>query len=284
MFTGKWVFCVFSYNRGDFLQNLLDSVQQYYPEADIAVFDDGSNEAKAVSILKELKAAGQHVYITDKSAPDCKHGGLYHMMNEAIGYAKTNNYDYAYFIQDDMQFLWRDEELEDKVARVFSKEDCLMCNCNFLLKIYKHDTPHKLIKAGEYYSFTGHGVGDTGIIHLAKARKYGLHFPHHAERDNGKYWQDKGFKMYWLPCPHLAWMPWPKVYRFKEVQQSAVHHLELKQGAEERLGKNKSYAFLEDYAETTAKLTKPYWHGASPGRLTLLKVYLKYYLGKRLLQ
>ena len=101
-----FLFCVFSYNRGNFLQNLLDSVTEFYPEASVAIFDDGSDDTKVKEILKEW-AGRSYIYVTDKTAPDCKHGGLYDMMNVAIEYAKDSKFSYAYFVQDDMQFLWQ---------------------------------------------------------------------------------------------------------------------------------------------------------------------------------
>ncbi|HEY9177192.1 MAG TPA: hypothetical protein VIN07_05855, partial [Flavipsychrobacter sp.] len=107
---------------------------------------------------------------------------------------------------------------------------------------------------------------------------------HQAERQNGEYWQSKGFRLYWLAQPNLAWMPWPKVYRYKKAEREKVHTLYLKNGAAERLEINKNYAFMEDYAKTDALLLRPYWHGASHGKLNMLKIYIKYFLGIQLLK
>lgn len=280
-----FLFCIFSYNRGDFLENLLSSICKFYPEASLAIFDDGSDDPKVRTILKDISEQ-TYVHVTDKTNPDCKHGGLYNMMNVAIEYAKNSPFKYAYFVQDDMQFLWRDELLPQRLSEAFRRQDCIMCNCNFLLKIFKHDTIDELhrIENTGMYTFAKHGVGDTGIIELAQARTYNLNFPHQAERKNGEYWQSKGFRLYWLAQPNLAWMPWPKVYRYKKAERDKVHTLYLKNGAVERLEINKDYAFMEDYAKTDAFLLRPYWHGASHGKLNMLKIYTKYLLGLQLLK
>lgn len=277
----NWVICIFSYNRAALLQNLLNSIASLYPEMDVVVFDDGSNDADTIQLLQSLEGGDINVIIADRDHNVSKHGGLYAMMNTAISYAQTQGYRYAYFVQDDMQFLWRDEDLEHKVNNAFAKEECVMCNSSFLQKILTKGLEERLPKHNDedLYSFHGNGVADTGIVDVEKARRIKLFFPEHSESGNGKYWFDKGFHLYWLPRPHLAWVPWPTTYRHKGVEKRKSKVLKpLPEQTIEKLKQNPAYAFLEDYSTVGVWPMKPYWYAASPGVFRLFKIYIKYYL------
>ncbi|MCB0700832.1 MAG: glycosyltransferase family 2 protein [Chitinophagales bacterium] len=261
------------------MQNLCNSVTKFYPEFDVAIFDDDSNDELTKKVLNELQNAGAKVMVAS-AKNDSKHGGLYTQMNNALQYAIEEGYDYAYFVQDDMQFLWRDELLESRVKSAFERKECLMCNCSFLQKILTEGIEDRLPKVDgtHVYSFETNGVADTGVIDIKKAESVGLNFPEKSERGNGRYWYDKGYRLYWLPVSHLAWLPWPSTYRNKQLEQRRVNVLEpLSQSAINRIKDNTGYAYLEDYTSLVKWKPKPYWFTASPGKLNLLKIYMKYY-------
>lgn len=281
-----FLICVFSYNRGEFLQNLLDSVHEFYPDAHLALFDDGSDDPIVKNILNQLPI-GTYVHITNRQEPECKHGGLYNMMNDAIEYAKGKSYKYAYFVQDDMQYLWRDEQLPQRLATIFSDESCLMCNNAFLQRIFRNDAHYRLPQSSKTkkFQFVNQGVADVGIIDLEKARKVDFYFPYHGEMKNAAYWYKKGYRMLWLPQPSVAWVPWPKVYRFRKYKDGKVHKLyPIKENQLERVKNNEGYIYLEDYSTTDRLLLKPYWLSANPGVINMLKIYTKFYLGMRLMK
>ncbi|MBW7912776.1 MAG: glycosyltransferase family 2 protein [Taibaiella sp.] len=286
MFSAKWLVCVFSYNRGAYLKNVLLSIQKYYPEFSVAIFDDGSTDPNVKKVLAETPNS-TYIHVIDKPVQGSKHGGLHKMMNSAVTYAIQENFDYVYFVQDDMQFLWRDVQLENRVKHIFEQFNCIMCNLNFLQKIFRHDAKYELLPTPQVgvFEFLKHGVGDTGVIDVKKAKDAGLEFPYLLERDNGEYWYNKGFRLYWLAQPNLAWLPWPEAYRFKKASKGRVHSVrELTETDMQRLRLNTGYTYLEDYARIDAFLLKPYWQGAHPGWFTLLKIYIKYYLGVRLIK
>lgn len=282
MFSGKWIMCVFSYNRGELLANLVESVRSFYPEFEIVVFDDSSNEPYTQQILSSLQTDNIKVVSSNKRSDDSKHGGLYAQMNTALNYATTHSYDFAYFVQDDMQFLWRDEKLETRVKEVFAQDECMMCNYNFLRKILTDGISERLVQQQNHqYSFEGFAVADTGIVDLQKASTINLHFPQHSEHGNGKYWYDMGYRMYWLPTAHLAWVPWPTTYRHNVTEQRKVRALlPLNKQAIEKIKTNTTYAYLEDYTSLRGFAIKPYWYTNNPGWTNLLKIYTKYYLKK----
>ncbi|MCB0696112.1 MAG: glycosyltransferase family 2 protein [Chitinophagaceae bacterium] len=280
MFGSKWVLCVFSYNRGMLLRNLLRSARLFYPEFDIVIFDDNSDDAETQKVLTEQGSTNCKVIISPSDHTKSKHGGLYAQMNKALMYAIDHQYSYAYFVQDDMQFLWRDEVLENKITKAFTRKECLMCNSSFLQKILTDGIEDRLPLAEDnLYTFKGNGVADTGIIDLEKAREADLQFPEHSESGNGQYWYNKGFRLYWLPQPHLAWVPWPATFRNRQKENRKTNELlPLTDESIKRLQQNQSYAYLEDYTKTVRLLPKPYWYTANPGKLNLLKIYIKYYL------
>ncbi len=261
------------------MQNLVTSIKAYYPEFNMTIFDDGSDDENTLQVLSTLKRDGITV-LQGNNSSESKHGGLYRQMNKALQYALQHSYAYAYFVQDDMQYLWRDNLLEAKVAHAFSQPECIMCNSSFLQKILTEGIESRLpaLKPG-LYSFTPNGVADTGIIDLEKAQAIGLSFPQHSEHSNGRYWYEKGYRLYWLPVPHLAWVPWPTTIRNKIKQIRTPYVLKpLGQKTIEKLQKNTSYAYLEDYTSIdNGYMIKPYWYTANPGKLSLLKIYIKYY-------
>lgn len=282
MFAAKWVICVFSYNRGQLLVNLVGSARTFYPEFDIVIFDDSSNDAATRDILHLLQDKGVIIIGSNKRTDDSKHGGLYAQMNMALNHAINQGYDYAYFVQDDMQFLWRDDTLEKHTKTVFQKQECVMCNYNFLQKILKDGIDQRLPAIDAHvFSFAGNGVADTGVIDIKKASLIGLHFPEQSEHGNGKYWYNKGYRMYWLPSAHLAWVPWPTTYRHDITEQRKVRNLlPLNEQAIERIKANTTYAYLEDYTSLQGLSMKPYWYTNNPGWLNLVKIYTKYFLKK----
>lgn len=100
--------CIFSYNRGAFLQNCINSVLQYAPQCRLSVFDDNSNDEATKQVLAALPAT-INLYQPDTHSSQ-RHGGLYANMQWALDLAAQG--EYLLFIQDDMQLVrpLRDED------------------------------------------------------------------------------------------------------------------------------------------------------------------------------
>ncbi|MDI9246699.1 glycosyltransferase family A protein [Marinobacter sp. CHS3-4] len=99
--SNRLLFCVFSYNRGEFLENCIRSIEQCIPEADIAIFDDDSTEPHTRKALERL--SGHHEVLKPGNQSTHKLGGLYGNMQSALEYARER--DLVCFIQDDMQVV-----------------------------------------------------------------------------------------------------------------------------------------------------------------------------------
>lgn len=91
---------VFSFNRGGYLKNCLDSLARNLPFARVVVYDDGSTEAETLAVLA---GAGEAFSVRQmQSADRSRHGGLYPNMQAALDECET---DLLFFLQDDMQLV-----------------------------------------------------------------------------------------------------------------------------------------------------------------------------------
>lgn len=95
------LFCVFSFNRGQFLQNCIDSIERCAPGARIAVFDDNSYDEHTQAVLKDI--ASRHTVIQPGHQSQRRLGGLYGNMQTALDYAA--NESLVCYLQDDTQMV-----------------------------------------------------------------------------------------------------------------------------------------------------------------------------------
>lgn len=92
---------IFSYNRGEFLLNCVDSVQREWPGVEVAVFDDGSRDPETVAVLERLRA---RVRVVQPAADQAgRHGGLYANMQRALEEAGDD--EVVLMLQDDVQVV-----------------------------------------------------------------------------------------------------------------------------------------------------------------------------------
>lgn len=96
---------IFSYNRGPYLRNCIESVQRHCPGVPFTVYDDGSNEPELVAYLQSLGQAVRHM----QAASHDRHGGFYTNMQAALDEAKA---DCLLLLQDDVQVV-RDVTQQD---------------------------------------------------------------------------------------------------------------------------------------------------------------------------
>ena len=96
---------IFSYNRGAYLKNCVESLQRNMPGVRFTVYDDGSDEPGTLAYLQNLGENVRHM----KSAGEDRHGGYYNNMQAALDATQA---DYLLMLQDDLQ-----------VVRPFAQED-----------------------------------------------------------------------------------------------------------------------------------------------------------------
>jgi len=128
------LFCVFSFNRGQFLENCVRSIEQCTAQARIVVFDDNSADATTLTALDRI--ATRHR--VTRSGPASKHrlGGLYGNMQTALELHHAE--DLLCFLQDDMQVVRSVTSSDiDDVERSFRQDQdlafiqpCFLKGCN----------------------------------------------------------------------------------------------------------------------------------------------------------
>ena len=96
---------IFSFNRGAYLKNLVDSLDRNMPGVPYTVYDDGSDAPETVAYLQSLGARVLYM----KQTSDDRHGGYYRNMQAALD---STDAEYLLMLQDDLQ-----------VVRAFTDED-----------------------------------------------------------------------------------------------------------------------------------------------------------------
>ena len=103
--VNDFVFCIFSFNRSAYLKNLINSIIVFYPDMQVVIFDDNSDEEELFKLYGKLDSNPAYSIVEPGIQHQTStHGGLYDLMNMALQYCWKNNFNYAFFIQDDMQF------------------------------------------------------------------------------------------------------------------------------------------------------------------------------------
>lgn len=99
---------IFSYNRGKFLQNCVDSLLRHTQDCRICIVDDHSTCPDTRAYLSKLPAGVE--LMTSQAREKARHGGLYNNMQLALDSAADDAI--VFFIQDDMQVV-RDIDDQD---------------------------------------------------------------------------------------------------------------------------------------------------------------------------
>lgn len=180
---------------------------------DTLVVDDGSDGTSLLDYLAQLEARGLAVIRNQRNGKNAFHGGLYGCMNQALDFAIDGGYEYIHFIQDDMQFMWHDPNILEKVELIFNElEDAVQVGVFFHKKILIN-TPERLQSLENQccYHLKPYGMSDLGFVRLSLINKHGFRFGQ-SENETSAYWRQRGYRFYLLGSPVLAWIPWPTIF------------------------------------------------------------------------
>jgi len=95
------IFCVFSFNRGLFLQNCIQSIENCAAQSKIIVFDDDSDDPETIEVLQQIKT--KHTVIQPGHSSKHHLGGLYGNMQSALEYCRDE--ELVCYLQDDTQIV-----------------------------------------------------------------------------------------------------------------------------------------------------------------------------------
>lgn len=214
-------FCIFSYNRGNFLRNCVESIKKCVPQAEVIIFDDNSTDSETIRYLSEV-ASSCCVFEPEKEGT-IKHGGLYHNMNMALRLCAEK--PLVCFLQDDTQIIRPVSNLElVKIKDLFDKND----NIGFIhpcfisaIRLKKRPvTPQEGPDPSIFYKKdTGQSAGihysDLIIFKPKKLLDVGWYF-RQSEPDNDKQAKELFGMMAYSWFPFAMWLPEVPAYRGKQ--------------------------------------------------------------------
>jgi len=139
---------VFSFNRGDYLRNCVESIQRNMPGIKVTIYDDNSTDPDTVATIRALALP---VYRPDPGV-DRRHGGLYDNMQAALDRAVA---PVILFVQDDMQIV-RPVLAADlaTIADCFAADPEVAFICPFFIKATRRTRYGRLLTPsdrGRYY-------------------------------------------------------------------------------------------------------------------------------------
>lgn len=207
---------VMSHDRLPYLRNTVESLLSTFRLGDVLVVDDNSSDEALLDYLEELEGRGVRVSRRGNEAAGDKLG-LYPGMNFAARLAQKEGYHYLQILQDDLQFMWHDPELLRRIETVFAKRsDAVEVALFFHGKIHRHmhDAFSYDPEVGCYRNGR-HGLSDIGIYHVERLLQDDFEFQ--DEGISSTIWREKGYRIYHLRDPVLAFVPWPPAFRYGKL-------------------------------------------------------------------
>lgn len=216
------IFCVFSFNRGRYLENCITSIETCAPGHSIVILDDNSTDPETTRVLEKYR--GKYRVIQPPGNAKSKHhlGGLYGNMQRA--FEECIDAELVCYLQDDTQMVRRleDKDIEDIEAR-FQKapalgfiNPCFIRGINFTkgaeyaynaeLKLYFRERSRR--SSGTYFSA-------LLIMKPGRLRDAGWSFAESEPANNQKA-ATHFMPMGYLFAPFAMWLPEVPAYRGKK--------------------------------------------------------------------
>ena len=260
--------CIFSFNRGAFLKNCLQSIHQYAPQCSVRVFDDNSDDPSTQQVLASLPD-GISLY-QRSSEGKLRHGDLYTNMQWALTEARPGAM--LLFIQDDMQLVRPLRAEDDQYIQAFFERftQAAFLNPVFLkgqrrrrdqrITVLDNDFPVYFRHYPTKKHPRGISYADVVIAHADRLRGVDWQFAS-GEIQNAQHAQRHFGKMGFMLNPFVMFLPQVPVYRGKQ-KTTAVSWAE-------RLSGQTPKAFTPMNAAALAKLLE-----RDPQRLPVAEDFL----------
>jgi glycosyltransferase involved in cell wall biosynthesis len=217
----KLLNCVISFQRLPYLRNTVESLLEFFKLGDTLIVDNGSKDTELHRYLDRLEARGVSTLRRGwRGDRDPVRVGYHEGMNEAIDYAAEKGYDYVQFVEDDMQFMWHDPSVLEKVERVFVRRPDASWVCPIFFDRSDPLCPENLepSPAVNGYRDALYSAHTTGFMPVSLSTEHGFRFT--GEEHNERYLKVRGFHVYYLHSPVAAWLPWAAGYRYGKLEGS----------------------------------------------------------------
>lgn len=213
--AGQTLSVIFTFNRPQYLRNLVNSHCAFAPEIPILVIDDDSTDPEQLHVLDDLLEVSGIEVISVRSA-DHRHGGLYPNMNMALNIAHERGFRFLNLLQDDMQIVRPvSEDLMYVCSLLEATKDALQISLTFRKYLDVKSEPQPAAIPDLYMSRTLQAA-DTGIIHVARAKERGFSFLW-SEREHSALAKSLGLKNYVFRDPAISFVPWPIFFRNRQT-------------------------------------------------------------------
>jgi len=242
----KILTCIFSYNRPALLANCTRSVENYFPWGDRLILDDGSDSPLVDLVLDHWRQRPNWRVVKferDETRTKNKRlGGFYINMGYALSYARNHGYDYCFFLEEDSQFVWRDNGFPNRMSAFFERcDDAIQMSPLFLERFINFSLMEFIQELGAYR--TPRGFNTTGIWHLDRVRAIrGFRFvdgtaPTDPESNsylpmNSRQCLEAGYRFYWLQQPIIMRNMWVNYAAERETERVAARVMRLLSGKE----------------------------------------------------
>lgn len=213
--------CIFSFNRGVFLRNCVESIRACIDGAEIVIFDDNSDDPETCEYLKQ--AAEFCRIVEPRETGTIKHGGLYHNMNAALDLLSDRRL--ICFLQDDTQVVRPVSSSElGAVEELFTQNPMLgfvhPCFIRGIDLRKRAVTPLPGPAPGFFYrKHTGQSAGihysDLVVFKPGRLVEAQWQF-HQSEPANDKQAEDLFGMMAYMWLPFAMWLPEVPAYRGKK--------------------------------------------------------------------
>lgn len=219
--AGNLHFLVFSFNRGEFLRNCIESIKHCAPDSRITIWDDNSTDELTCGIVAALAGSSTLIDVRqpalDEHGNRSKHGGLYNNLQSAC--ASVADGSLICCIQDDMQLvrsISSDEInhwnllLQTGVHKGFIQPAFLKAVSADIVFVagknaYHVNRQHR--SAGAWYS-------DVFMTRIDLLRQVNWQF-RARESQNELQARDNFDQMVYLKNPFVAWLPGAPAWRGK---------------------------------------------------------------------
>lgn len=214
-------FCIFSFNRGRFLKNCVDSIRACVPDSSIAIFDDDSDDPETLSYLDEAHSFCR--IFKPREVGKVKHGGLY--LNMQVALEQFANHPLVCFLQDDTQVVRpvSGEEVTQWYRILMENSDIGFIHPCFLKGINLRKRPFVALDGPSARTCFRKDMGQSAGVHYsdlviaipARLLDKSWHFCQ-SEPQNDRQARQLFGSMIYLQDPFVMWLPEVPTYRGKK--------------------------------------------------------------------
>lgn len=218
-------FYVFSFNRGRFLNNCINSIRNCAPGSPIIIIDDNSDDPDTKHFISLHRKTCEVLFNNRESEFEKKTGGLAGCMNLAMRHAKEIGAPYVVFIQDDMQMVRSLKEDDMGLIKDYFSHvpGSIQISTSFIrrLSMDTFSMDHVVnIEAGAYIR---KGVAERGKSNFSDTGVFDVNRFHETfkvfcvgEDKNSEKARSLGLTCGRSIYPFMCWLPYPVSHRGKK--------------------------------------------------------------------